>query len=186
MKIYTRTGDAGQTSLYGGRRVDKDDARVEAYGNVDETNACLGLARSQGLPDVIDRVVERLQAELFVVGAELACAPGNESRLRLPLLGEEHVTALEADIDRSEAVLAPLRSFVLPAGTPGAAALHLSRTVCRRAERSLIAVSRESAVRPVVLKYVNRLSDLLFVLARGANHHAAVPDVPWQPRMAQD
>lgn len=186
MKIYTKTGDAGQTSLYGGQRVDKDDARVEAYGSIDETNACLGLARSQKLPQAIDRVVERIQGDLFVLGAELACTPGNEARLRLPLLGEEHVSALEEDIDSAEAALTPLRSFVLPAGTAGAAALHLGRTVCRRAERKLLVVRRESAVRPVLLKYVNRLSDLLFVLARGANHHAAVPDVPWQPRMAQD
>jgi cob(I)alamin adenosyltransferase len=185
MKIYTKTGDTGQTSLYGGQRVDKDDQRVEAYGTVDETNACLGLARAHGLPAAFDPVVERLQAELFVFGAELACAPGAEARLRLPLLGDAHVAALEQDIDRHEAPLAPLKNFVLPAGTPAAAALHLARTVCRRAERLVVVAAKTSPLWPVLVQYLNRLSDLLFVLARAANHDAGVPDEPWQPR-AQD
>jgi cob(I)alamin adenosyltransferase len=142
----------------------------------------VGVARSHALPPDLDAVLEQVQVELFVAGAELACPAGDEQRLHLPLLDDAAVSALERHIDALEAELSPLRSFVLPAGTPAASALHLARTVCRRAERLTWSAGRDGVVRPVMLAYLNRLSDLLFVLARAANHRAGVPDVPWQPR----
>jgi cob(I)alamin adenosyltransferase len=182
MKIYTKTGDDGQTGLFGGERVSKSDARVDAYGSVDETNACLGVARAAGLSLDVDATLERIQAELFVLGAELATPASHRSRLRLPLLAAEHVSALELEIDRLEAMLPPLTSFVLPAGSPAASALHLARTVCRRAERAVVAVQGSAEVRAELVYYLNRLSDLLFVMARHQNQHAGVPDVAWAPR----
>lgn len=184
MKIYTKTGDDGQTGLFGGERVLKCDARVEAYGSVDETNACLGVARAAGAAPEVDASLERIQAQLFVLGAELATPVGHRSRLRLPLIAAEEVAALEADIDRLEAGLPALTSFVLPAGTPAAAALHHARTVCRRAERAVIAAQSQAEPRPEVIIYLNRLSDLLFVMARHQNHVANVADVAWAPRAA--
>lgn len=179
MKIYTRTGDDGTTGLFGGARVAKDDPRVDAYGTVDETNAVLGMARAASLPPEIDAVLAKVQDELFVLGAELSCVAGHEDKLKLTLLGPPHAQALERAIDTAEHGLPPLKSFVLPGGTPGAAALHLARTVCRRAERALLRARREAPVREELVVYLNRLSDLLFVLARRANHVAGVADVPW-------
>jgi cob(I)alamin adenosyltransferase len=181
MKIYTKTGDAGSTGLFGGARVDKDDARVEAYGTVDETNAAIGTARAAKPPETVERVLAEVQADLFVLGAELACVAGKEDKLRMRLLAAADIARLEQAIDASEATLAPLTSFVLPGGTPAAAALHHARTVCRRAERRVLAAGRQSPVRADVLIYLNRLSDLLFVLARRANHEAGIADQPWQP-----
>src|SRR5690606_34246717 len=154
MKIYTRTGDEGTTGLFGGARVRKNDVRVTAYGTVDETNAALGLARASGLPPSLDREIERLQRDLFVLGAELACDPDKTDKLKVPRLGQERIAELEALIDRTEEQLAPLTQFILPGGAPGAAALHLARTVCRRAERCVLDVPE---VRPEVLVYLNRL-----------------------------
>ena len=182
MKIYTKTGDDGQTGLFGGERVGKDDARVEAYGGVDETNACLGVVRAAGLGPELDRCLERIQAELFVLGAELATPPAHRTRLRLPLLGAAEVAALEAEIDRLEADLPPLTSFVLPAGCASASALHHARTVCRRAERAAVAVRVSFALRPELIVYLNRLSDLLFVMARHENQRRGLADVAWAPR----
>ncbi len=182
MKIYTRTGDDGQTGLYGGARVDKDDARVEAYGSVDETNAVIGTARAAGLPASVDSVLAAVQADLFVLGAELSCVAGKEGKLGMQLLGADDAIRLERAIDEAEAPLPELKSFVLPGGTAGAAALHHARTVCRRAERRLLSARRTGPVRDDVLIYLNRLSDLLFVMARRANHDAEVADVPWAPR----
>ena len=182
MKIYTKTGDDGRTGLFGGERVSKSDARVDAYGSVDETNACLGVARAAGLSPDVDATLERVQAELFVLGAELATPASHRARLRLPLLAAEQVRALEAEIDRLEAVLPPLTSFVLPAGSAAASALHLARTVCRRAERAVVAIQSSAEVRAELVFYLNRLSDLLFVMARHQNQHAGVPDVAWAPR----
>lgn len=182
MKIYTRTGDDGTTGLFGGARVDKDDARVEAYGTVDETNSSIGLARAARLPQAVDSVLARVQADLFTIGAELACVPGREDKLSMALVSEEDGRRLEAAIDEAEAQLAPLKSFVLPAGSPAGAALHHARTVCRRAERRTLAASRSERVRDEILVYLNRLSDLLFVLARAANREAGVDDEPWAPR----
>ncbi len=182
MKIYTRTGDDGTTGLYGGDRVEKTDPRVEAYGTVDETNAAIGLARASRLPSTLDAALGQIQADLFVLGAELACAPGKEAKLRMRLLDGADAERLEHAIDAAEADLEPLKTFVLPGGSPGAAALHLARTLARRAERRLLEAGRSAPVRRELVVYLNRLSDLLFVFARRANQDALVPDVPWQPR----
>lgn len=182
MKIYTKTGDDGTTGLFGGDRVSKNDLRVEAYGTVDEANAAIGVARAAGLIAEIDALLQSVQSDLFAIGGELATASGKLDRLPTPLVGAEHVDKLEKAIDASESALAPLRNFVLPAGTLGAAALHQARTVCRRAERRVIAARTEFAIRDEALIYLNRLSDLLFVLARRENQARGVPDVPWKPR----
>jgi cob(I)alamin adenosyltransferase len=181
MKIYTRTGDEGRTGLFGGARVGKNDVRVDAYGTVDETNAALGLVRAADLPAELQGELLRLQEDLFVVGAELACDPNKTDKLNLPLIGQQRIEELEQWIDSLEAQLPPLAHFILPGGSPAAAALHLARTVCRRAERRVLDVS---PVRAEVLIYLNRLSDLLFVLARHANQLAQVDDFPWKGRTA--
>jgi len=184
MRIYTRTGDGGQTSLRWGERVPKNALRVEVYGTVDEANAQVGLALA--LLDAeaagpLRGVLLRVQQELFAVGADLATPP-DRGRGDNPRVTEAMVAGLEADIDRLQADLDPLRAFILPGGTPAAAALHVARTVVRRAERSLVALAAQEPVDPVLLKYLNRLSDLLFVAARAANRAAGVPDtlVEWQ------
>lgn len=182
MKIYTKTGDDGTTGLFGGDRVQKHAARVDAYGTVDETNATIGVARAEGLAEPLDRTLAAVQDALFVVGAELACVPGKEDKLGLALVGEAHIHALEAAIDAAEEGLEPLRTFILPGGTKAAAALHLARTVCRRAERQVSDLAVNQPVRNELLVYLNRLSDLLFVLARSANRSAGIADVPWSKR----
>lgn len=180
MKIYTKTGDTGDTGLFGGPRVRKDSPRIEAYGTVDELNAVLGLARAEALPDEIDALLYRVQNELFDLGAELATPNAEERGLRS--LGAAQIAVLEQAIDRGESQLAPLKQFILPGGNRGAALLHIARTVCRRAERRLITLANmpeeKLASEPVI--YLNRLSDLLFVLARWTNQLAGVADVPWQ------
>jgi cob(I)alamin adenosyltransferase len=189
MKIYTKTGDDGTTGLFGGARVKKASARVDAYGTVDELNASIGVARATGLETRTEETLARVQVDLFTLGAELACAPGKEAKLGMVLLATPDIERLEQAIDEAEAKLPPLKTFVLPAGCSAAAALHLARTVCRRAERAVLLVEREvspgandSAPRPDLVVYLNRLSDLLFVLARRANAHAGIPDVPWEPK----
>jgi cob(I)alamin adenosyltransferase len=182
MKIYTRTGDAGETGLFGGARVDKDDSRVEAYGTVDELNSCIGVARALGVSAQTDGVLLQIQNDLFTVGAELACVPGKEQSLRMVLVSEADVQRLEGFIDQSEEPLEPLKNFVLPGGGPSAAELHRARTVCRRAERRTLTAGRSSPIRPEVVIYLNRLSDLLFVLARYENHATGVIDIPWRAR----
>jgi cob(I)alamin adenosyltransferase len=178
MKIYTRTGDTGETSLFGGTRVGKDDARVHAYGEVDELNAHLGLARASGGDSDVDAELVRLQRELFALGAQLADPDRTVSdKSAKAHLGVEAVTRLEQLIDRLEADLPPLRHFILAGGTPCGAALHVARAVCRRAERAMVSLG--PALDPVLLRYINRLSDLLFVLARTANHRAGVEETPW-------
>jgi len=181
MKLYTKTGDDGTTGLFGGGRVKKASARVEAYGTVDETNSFLGVARTTGLPPVIDAILAPIQEDLFTVGAELACVPGKESKLGMLPIGADDITRLEHAIDEADAACAPLKTFVLPGGSPQAAALHVARTVCRRAERAVLALD-DAPARGDVVVYLNRLSDLLFALARWANVLAGVPDVPWKPR----
>ena len=182
VKIYTKTGDDGTTGLFGGARVAKHDPRVEAYGTVDEANATIGVARAAGMSDEIDGVLERVQTDLFIVGAELASVPGSESRLKLELVGDADVLRLEAAIDAAERGLPPLETFVLPGGSKAAAVLHQARTVTRRAERQVLALREVSPVREALVVYLNRLSDLLFVLARRANQDAGIADVPWAPR----
>ncbi|HLV64862.1 MAG TPA: cob(I)yrinic acid a,c-diamide adenosyltransferase [Polyangiaceae bacterium] len=180
MRLYTKTGDDGTTGMFGGLRVPKDAVRVEAYGTIDELNAVLGVARTEKLPGDVDALLTRVQDDLFCLGAELACAPGAEDRLRSRKLGPEDVAALEAAIDAAESELAPLRSFVLPGGSKGAAALHHARTVCRRGEREVIRAGREQPLRSLLVVYLNRLSDALFALARLCNQRAGEPDVPWR------
>lgn len=184
MKIYTRTGDDGTTGLFGGSRVAKTDPRVEAYGTVDEACAAIGLARAAGVSSAIDAVLEQLQNDLFVIGAELACAPGKAEKLlkTMRLIEAADVERLEKTIDEAEKGLPALRSFILPGGTHAAAALHLARCVARRAERCVLSLQGADAVRREVVVYLNRLSDLLFVLARKANHEAGMQDLPWAPR----
>jgi len=182
MKIYTRTGDSGETGLFGGARIGKDDARVEAYGTVDEANSCIGAARARGVSPKTDAQLLQIQSDLFTVGAELACVPGKEDKLKLTLVSEADTARLEGWIDEAEAPLAPLKHFVLPGGSPGAAELHRARTVCRRAERRTLTASRRSAIRPQIIVYLNRLSDLLFTLARYENHVNGVTDIPWHTR----
>lgn len=185
MKIYTKTGDRGETGLFGGLRVPKDDARVEAYGDVDELNSTIGAVRAElsreheGAGYDIDGGLMRIQSELFDLGAELARDPAREPSANAPRIDDEAVRRLEQAIDLSEKELPPLTSFVLPGGTRAAALLHLARTVCRRAERRVVSLQRSSPVRDVDLRYLNRLSDLLFVLARLDNRRASVDDVPW-------
>jgi cob(I)alamin adenosyltransferase len=181
MKLYTKTGDDGTTGLFGGGRILKASARVEAYGTVDETNAVLGAARAVGLRPEIDSVLAGVQEDLFLLGAELACVPGREAKLAMPLLAEAEIERLEHAIDDADAGCSPLKNFVLPGGSPAAAALHVARTVCRRAERAVLALDDAPPRREVVV-YLNRLSDLLFVLARRANAAAGIADVPWTPR----
>ncbi|MGH2347505.1 MAG: cob(I)yrinic acid a,c-diamide adenosyltransferase [Chloroflexota bacterium] len=185
MKIYTKAGDKGQTALFGGRTVTKDVPRVEAYGTLDELNACIGLAlAAPGLPADLAALLARIQSELFDLGAELATPPeraADRLAMRVPIMEPAGIEALEAEIDRYETELSPLKTFILPGGTQSAAALHLARTVCRRAERRVVTLAAIEPVNGEVVRYLNRLSDLLFVLARTANHRAAVEDVPWQP-----
>ena len=180
MKIYTRTGDLGETGLFGGPRVGKDVARVEVYGTVDELSAILGLARAEGLDEDIDRWLERVQNELFEVGAELA-TPDPVSR-GTRTIGPPHIEAMEAEIDRYQQALPPLEHFILPGGTSPAALLHQARTVCRRAERRLVTLLREPSepVSLVLLAYLNRLGDLLFALARTVNARAGRSDMVWK------
>src|SRR5258708_4188008 len=179
MKIYTRTGDDGTTGLFGGSRRSKADARVEAYGTVDEANAFIGVARSAGLPADMDAVLTAVQSELFTIGAELACTPGAEAKLKMTLIDAAAAERLEHAIDVAEEGLAPLRAFVLPGGSGAAAALHVARCVVRRAERAVIACAANAPVRKEIVVYLNRLSDLLFTFARRANHVAGIADVPW-------
>jgi len=180
MKIYTRTGDSGETGLFGGGRVAKDSPRIEALGTIDELNAALGLVRAEKVPDEIDRLIERLQRELFEVGLELS-TPNPVAR-PTRTIGPGHVEALEADIDRFEAALEPQKRLILPTGNRAGAALHLARAVCRRAERRLVSAIRQGPeeISTVLLVYLNRLSDLLFVLARSVNARASEREVPWQ------
>jgi cob(I)alamin adenosyltransferase len=180
MKIYTRTGDAGTTGLYGGGRVPKNDIRIAAYGTVDELNAQLGVCRATGLPAAADVVVAGLQHDMFALGAELA-SPGGAASDAL-CLDESDVARLEQAIDQFEENLAPLKTFVLPGGAPPSAALQVARAVCRRAEREVVALAATAPVRPTVLQYFNRAGDLLFVLARYANYAAGVADIPWEKR----
>jgi cob(I)alamin adenosyltransferase len=181
MKIYTKTGDDGETGVFGGPRVRKDAIRIEAYGTVDELNAVLGCVRCEELPREVDALVERIQNELFDLGAELATP--DPAKFGLSIVGPEQIAELEAEIDRYEAHLPPLKQFILPGGTRGASQIHLARTVCRRAERRVVTLASAEAISPHLVVYLNRLSDLLFVLGRAVNQAAGVVDVPWKKRM---
>ena len=183
MKVYTRRGDAGQTDLFGGQRVDKDDARVEAYGAVDELNASLGMALAVSEDDEVRGLGRRIQGELFELGAYLATPDEHhQEKASVPRVGDEDVEHLEKRIDLFEEELSPLKRFILPGGTPAAAAFHVARTVCRRAERRAVQLDRAASLQPAALRYLNRLSDLLFVLARLENARARISDVEWERR----
>ena len=183
MRIYTKSGDTGQTGLFGGARVSKDDVRVDCYGIVDELNACLGVVASTAVAKDVGELLTRLQSDLFVVGAELACVPEKREALRLHLIDESDITRLEQTIDEYTKELPELKTFILPGGSNSAAMLHLARTICRRAERRTITLGGLSEVSGKIVIYLNRLGDLLFVLARVENRRNLVADVPWQPRI---
>jgi cob(I)alamin adenosyltransferase len=179
MKIYTKTGDAGETSLFDNSRVSKADPRVDAYGEVDEVNAVLGAALSHGVDDDIAAVLTTVQKDLFAVGARLADPSSRiAERVTKAVVTTEQIERLETTIDRLETELPPLRRFILPGGSSAGALLHLARTVCRRAERRVVALGTDS-VEPGVIIYLNRLSDLLFVMARAVNHRAGIPETEW-------
>lgn len=179
MKIYTRTGDQGSTGLFGGPRVSKDDARIEAYGTVDELNAAIGMARAFGVSSPIDQQLAQIQHQLFAIGAELATPDPERHGTRV--IGPPHIGQIEHWIDKHEETLPPLRQFILPAGNPAACHLHLARGICRRAERRVITLSRQQpeAISANLAVYLNRLSDLLFVLSRAANRDGGTEEVPW-------
>jgi cob(I)alamin adenosyltransferase len=181
MKIYTRTGDTGETALFGGGRVPKDHPRVAAYGDVDELNSAIGVARATAPAAAFDQLLESIQRDLFSIGGHLATPHAEKvaKALAKAELSLERVTIFERVMDDAERELPPLRAFVLPAGAPKAAALHLARTICRRAERSVVSLASAEPVPELFLVYLNRLSDLLFTLARLANHTAGCGDVTW-------
>jgi cob(I)alamin adenosyltransferase len=182
MKIYTKTGDLGLTSLFGGKRVSKADLRIETYGTVDELNSFLGLVRDQEINlKRKDELVE-VQDRLFTIGSILATEPGN-TKVKTPLLKEDDVSFLENKIDEMEAKLSPLRSFVLPGGHASVSHCHITRTVCRRAERICISLSQHEDIDPLIIKYLNRLSDYLFVLSRKMAQELGAEETPWKPRM---
>ena len=183
VKIYTRTGDDGTTGLLGPGRVPKSSPRVEAYGSVDELNAALGLVRAADREAWLDAELAAIQGRLFALGAELATTAASPPAT-LARLGDADVARLEATIDRLEADLTPLQRFVLPGGTPLAAHLHLARTIARRAERRVVTLAQLERVEPVIVRYLNRLADLLFVMARWTNRRAGVADVEWSPQDA--
>ena len=188
MKIYTRTGDDGGTALFGGGRVRKDDRRVEAYGTVDELNSVVGWCVTQLADDRIRARLELVQHDLFTLGAELATPPAREGRARpdTPTLPVDRIGAMEEWMDEAERELPELRAFVLPGGSTGAAALHVARTVCRRAERAVVRLADGEHVEGDVIRYLNRLSDLLFVLARLDNVRSGREDVLWRKPEASE
>jgi len=181
-KIYTRTGDAGETALGGGQRVAKDDARIAAYGTVDELSSSIGAALASGLDERLHVELLRVQNELFHLGADLCVREEDKARRPGPRIEPRHVEALEKSIDELNEQLPTLANFVLPGGSAGAAHLHVARTVCRRAERLLVTLMRQEPVGEHTLTYLNRLSDALFVMARWENHRQGVPDVLWNSR----
>ena len=179
VKIYTKTGDSGETSLFDNSRVSKADPRVDAYGEVDEVNACLGAALAAGVDADITAVLTAIQKDLFAVGARLADPSSRiANRVTKAAVTAQQTDMLEATIDRLESELPPLRRFILPGGSPAGSLLHLARTVCRRAERRVVGLGTD-AIEPGVVIYLNRLSDLLFVMARAVNHRAGVPEIEW-------
>lgn len=185
MKVYTRGGDGGETALFGGERVRKDFPRVESYGSVDELNACLGVVRASGIDAQLDAWLATIQSALFDVGGELATPDVEKLASKgqsIPRVSSAEVEELEAWIDTLDQELEPLRNFVLPGGAPAAAQLHLARTVCRRAERRAVSLAAEQEISEVLIRYLNRLSDLLFVMARAVNHRSQVAEPTWVGR----
>ncbi len=185
-RIYTKTGDAGTTGLGGGRRVPKDSARVAAYGTVDELNSAIGVALALDLTDRLATDLVTIQNELFDLGSDL-CWPDDDARRgRIPTVESHHVERLERLIDEYNATVGPLTNFLLPGGSPGAAQLHVARTICRRAERETITLGRSESIGEHVLPYLNRLSDALFVMARFENHERGISEPLWQPGLTPE
>ena len=182
MKIYTKTGDAGSTSLFGGKRVSKADLRIDTYGTVDELNSYIGLLRDQEVNAKRKNVLVEIQDRLFTIGSILATEPGNV-KVKVPSLNEDDIVFLEREIDTMEEKLPPMRSFVLPGGHPSVSFCHVARTVCRRAERLVIALDAQEKVDPMIVKYLNRLSDYLFMLSRKMTAELGAEETPWKPRM---
>ena len=184
MKIYTKTGDKGKTSLIGGTKVYKSDLRIEAYGTVDELNSFIGLCLDHLKANDINNVLAEVQDRLFTIGSALACDPEKETKLKIPDLHEADVELLEKEIDKMNEVLPVMKSFILPGGHVAVSSLHIARTVCRRAERCCVKMQKkEMEVENLIIKYLNRLSDYLFVLARFAAHQLNVEEIPWKPRV---
>lgn len=182
-KIYTKTGDKGTTSLIGGTKVSKAHLRIEAYGTVDELNSYIGLCKDLLSDNNSNAVLQEVQDRLFTIGAALACDPEKETKLKIPDLKEEDITLLEQEIDKMNEQLPPMKSFVLPGGHPTVSHTHISRCICRRAERCCVRLEAEqNEVEPIIIKYLNRLSDYLFVLARYTAHQLKVEEIPWKPR----
>jgi cob(I)alamin adenosyltransferase len=185
MKIYTKTGDRGDTGLFGGARVSKASQRVSAYGDVDELNSVLGVVVAHSTVEASRVELRQIQSDLFVLGAELAKNPDKQVDLGMALIAEADVVRLEQQIDVLDQSLAPLKTFILPGGSVPAAFLHVARTTCRRAERAVVELAKTEPVREELVRYLNRLSDLLFTLARASNAHTGVPDVPWVGRQGK-
>ena len=184
LKIYTKTGDKGKTSLIGGTKVFKSDLRIEAYGTIDELNSFVGFCLDQLIANNIHSVLAEIQDRLFTIGSALACDPEKETKLKIPDLHEADVELLEKEIDKMNEVLPAMKSFILPAGHVAVSSLHIARTVCRRAERCCVKMQKkEMEVDDLIIKYLNRLSDYLFVLARFAAHQLNVEEIPWKPRV---
>ena len=180
-KVYTKTGDDGSTGLGSGQRVGKDSPRIEAYGTVDELSSHIGVARALGVNDAIAPDLARIQNELFHLGSDLCILEEDKARMPAPRIEARHVEALEKLMDRLSEELPPLDNFILPGGSPSAAALHVARAVCRSAERLVVALAREEKVGPFTVKYLNRLSDALFVMSRHASRIYGEPEPLWQP-----
>lgn len=181
MKIYTKTGDSGNTSLFGGKRVEKDNQRIEAYGTLDELNSVIGLILVEKVNDKTRKILTILQQSLFVIGSELATPSDVQSKAIRPLTNEE-ISVLENYIDEIDADLPSLKNFIIPGGTKSASLLHFARTVCRRAERRIVEIDKSENISKNIIAYINRLSDLLFVIARYENYVTSTPETEWKPR----
>jgi cob(I)alamin adenosyltransferase len=184
LKIYTKTGDAGNTSLIGGTKVPKSHLRIESYGTVDELNSFIGLVYDHTPDDHSRQVLKEVQDRLFTIGSSLACDPDKEPKLKIPDLKDEDILLLEKEMDAMNEELPPMKSFILPGGHVAVSTTHVARCVCRRAERCCVNMQQhQMPVEPIVIKYLNRLSDYLFVLARFTGHKLGVADQPWKPRV---
>ena len=184
LKIYTKTGDKGTTSLIGGTKVPKSHMRIEAYGTIDELNSYIGLCADMLTDEHNKHLLREIQDRLFTIGSSLACDPIKEPRMRLPDLKEEDILLLEKEMDRIDESMPPMKNFILPGGHPTVAHLHIARCICRRAERCCVKLELESLeVDQIILKYLNRLSDYLFILSRYSGQQLQVPEIPWKPRL---
>ncbi len=183
-KIYTKTGDKGKTSLIGGTKVPKSHLRIDTYGTVDELNSYIGLVNDQLTDEASCQMLREIQDRLFTIGSSLACDPDKETGLQIPDLKESDISLLEKEIDRMNEVLPPMKSFILPGGHVAVSTLHIARCICRRAERNCVHMQEQTLfVEPLVIKYLNRLSDYLFILARYTGHLLQVTEIPWKPRV---